>query len=276
MILIFTSANIASMNIARKLIEKHGFAKSPDKDNEWQRENVLLIDTGAPTVLDVPTDFKTDCLIVLSSHKSRMPGEMLTAHTPGNWGKAEMGGEPRTLNIAHAPMLKRIIQELDASCRAHGLNWPVLLEADHHGPTCSVPIMFVEIGNGENEWKNDKAAEVVAEAVVTAVFGKSKKYGAISLKPATGSEMPEGVFGVGGGHYAHSFTKLMLKTDIAVGHIAPKYILDELDEEMFAQAIRKNVGGVAKVAMLRDETNAKQKEKVSALAERFGLVVEMF
>jgi D-aminoacyl-tRNA deacylase len=193
---------------------------------------------------------------------------MFTAHIPGNWGNAEMGGRPRTLNIAHAPMLKKIIRMLDAENRRLGLSWPVSLEADHHGPTCDVPIIFVEIGNGEGEWKDEKAAEVVAEAVASAV--------APAVFPETENQAYEVVFGVGGGHYSRGFTRLMLETGLAVGHIAPKYALDGLDGEMFRQAVERNVGKVTKVAILKDETNAAQKEKIRMLAERFGLEVEMF
>jgi D-aminoacyl-tRNA deacylase len=281
MIILFTKNNLASANIAKKLIEKHGFAKSKTKApgdetgspaettleqaamETWERDGVMLIDTGAPTVLDVPTDFDTDCLIVLSTHKSKTAGKMLTAHVPGNWGSAEMGGEPKTLNIAHGLMLKRLIRALDKANREHKLGWPISLESDHHGPTCEVPILFVEIGNNEEQWADDLAALVVAEAVADAIFGKD-----------TGLE-PETVFGVGGGHYQRAFTKLLIESDITVGHMAPKYAIDSMDEGMFAQAVLKNVGEVRRVLILKDETNGAQKEKIKAFAKEMGFETEL-
>jgi D-aminoacyl-tRNA deacylase len=274
MIILFTKNNTASANIARELVGSHGFAKTDStKSSEttlgeavmetWEREGVQLIDTNAPSVLDVPTDFDTDCIIVLSTHKSKTPGKMLTAHVPGNWDKAEMGGEPKTLNIAHGLMLKRLIRALDRANRKHNLGWPVSLESDHHGPTCEIPILFVEIGNGEEQWADNLAARVVAEAVADAVFGKTE------------DREPETVFGVGGGHYQRAFTKLLLESDMTVGHMAPKYAIDSMDEEMFAQAILKNAGEVRRVLILKDETNLAQKEKIRKFAEAAGIALEM-
>jgi len=258
MLLLFTSHNIASAVIAGKLISEHGFAGVGE--NEWKKGDARLIDTKAPTVLEVPTDFDTDCILVLSTHRSKTPGKMLTAHVPGNWGSADMGGKPRTLNIAAAGKLKILLQELAAEAKRIG--WPVSLEVDHHGPTCGVPILFVEIGNGETEWKDEKAAGAVANAVARMLERDSKH------------ETFETVFGVGGGHYSKTFTKVMLESDYAVGHIVPKYAIEALDGEMFKQAIEKNVEKVSKVLISRDETNAPQREKIEKMAAEIGLPCE--
>jgi len=257
MILLFTRHNAASANIAKMLVAKHGFEAAGD--GRWKRGDTELVDTGAPTVLEVPADFQTDCLIVLSSHRSKTPGNVLTAHVPGNWAHADMGGKPKTLNVAAAGKLKILLQELKGE--GDRIGWPVTLEADHHGPTCDVPILFVEIGNGEMEWANADAAEAVANAVVKFLERDAK------------GETFEAVFGVGGGHYS-KFTKVVLETGLAVGHIAPKYVLDELDEEMFRQAIGRNVENVAKVLVLKDETNVNQRQKIKEMASGLGLAVE--
>ncbi len=255
MIILFTSNNSASENIARMLIGKHGFVKSGE--NEWKRGPVRLVDTRAPTVLDVPTDFQ-EPILVLSTHKSRTPGKMLTAHVPGNWGDAGLGGEPRTLNVAPASRLKALIMELKKE--GDRIGWPVSLEADHHGPTCGTPIMFVEIGNGEEQWKDGDAADAVANAVVA------------SLKNDADYET---VLGVGGGHYSKAFTRLVLETGFAVGHIAPKYAIDGIDEEMFRQAVERNTERVVKVVILKDEASAPQRQKIIGFAEKLGLPVEL-
>jgi len=256
MIVLFTSENPASRGIAEKLIAGHGFGKTGE--NEWMRKGVRMIDTRAPTVLDVPVDFGTDCLLVLSTHRSRTPGRMLTAHVPGNWNAAELGGEARTLNIAAGSRLKTLLQELKRA--GDGIGWPVSLEADHHGPTCEVPILFVEIGNGEAEWRDGNAAAAVAGAVARFLDRKNEAY--------------ETVFGVGGGHYPKTLTRIVVETPLAVGHILPKYAIDALDGEMFRQAVEKNVEKVAKVLVVKDETNAAQREKVRSLAAGMGLRVE--
>src|SRR3989338_57751 len=107
--LLFTKNNIASKNIANALID-NGYCEAGK--NTWEKNGVKLIDTEAPTVIDVPTDFDTDYIVVLSSHKSRKDQKALTAHFPGNWGNADFGGAARTLNIACASKLKIIIQNL--------------------------------------------------------------------------------------------------------------------------------------------------------------------
>jgi D-aminoacyl-tRNA deacylase len=255
MILLFTSNNEASKNIAKKLMENHDFRKT--KENEWERSGIILVETMAQTVLDVPTDFDTDLILVLSTHKSKAGGKMLTAHFPGNWNDAKFGGEPKTLNTAYGSRLKTMIRELDS---ANSQKWPLFMEADHHGPTCKAPIMFVEIGSTEGEWKDLKAAEDVASAV-SEFIDKDERY--------------ESVIGIGGGHYSKEFTKVLLEDDLAVGHVAPKYALDELDEATFMQAIEKNVEEVKKVLILKKETNSSQKKKVVGFAEKAGLEHEL-
>ncbi|NYZ73859.1 hypothetical protein H0O00_01830 [Candidatus Micrarchaeota archaeon] len=243
------------MRIAEMLIANHGFVKT--KENEWRWGKTRMIDTKAPTVIDVPTDFN-EPVLVLSTHKSRTPGKMLTAHIPGNWGEAGLGGEPRTLNIAPASRLKALVVALKKE--GDRIGWPVSLEADHHGPTCDTPIMFVEIGNGEEQWQDREAAEAVANAVMASLDN---------------NETYETVLGFGGGHYSKGFTRLVLETGFAVGHIAPKYAIDGMDEAMFRQAVERNMEKVMKVVVLKDETNAKQRQKIKEFAEKLGLPVEM-
>ncbi len=256
--ILFTDKNPASRLIAQMLIERHGFKTD---GAGWQKDGVSLIDTKAPTVLEIPTDFDTDALIVLSTHRSKVPGKMLTAHIPGNWGAAEMGGEPKTLNTAPAALLKMILQELKKE--GDRINWPVSLEADHHGPLSKKPIVFVEIGNGEEQWEDKEAAGAVANAIMAAISrsGNEKK--------------PVVAFGIGGGHYPKTFTKLVLETDVAVGHILPKYSIEALDENLFRQAIEKNVERVEKILIAKDETNLAQKDKIKKLAGSFGIPCEI-
>jgi len=233
-VVLYTSKNTASRNIAEE------FGKICPKELE-------LVDTAAESVLDVPTDFDTDYLVVLSSHKSKTAGSMITAHFPGNWGGAGLGGEPNTLNIAYGSRIKEFIKS------TYGKGWPVFMEADHHGPTIDKPIIFVEIGSTEKEWIDKKAAKIVAEGTL-AMIKSNKTY--------------ESILGIGGGHYTKRFTEFILETEYAVGHIAPKYVIDNLDFGIFKQAIEKNVETVKKVVLLKEETNARQKEKIREFSEK--------
>jgi D-aminoacyl-tRNA deacylase len=263
--LLFTRANTASWNIAEHLIEEYGFEKK--EEHIWEREEITLIDTRAPGILEVPTDFDTDLLLVLSSHKSKTGKPALTAHIPGNWNNADFGGESRTLNIAYASMLRRILLEMEKAGEKYGMGWQVSLETDHHGPTCKVPIIFVEIGSTEKEWRNKAAGRVVAEAVSEAIG---------NAKPGAGNQGMEVVAGFGGGHYAREFTELVINNNIAVGHICPKYALDGIGEDTFRQAIERNVEKTTKVLVVKEGTNVMQKEQIRKLAATFDVEYSEF
>lgn len=256
MMILFTSHNIASANIARALIQENGF--EPAGEGEWTRGEARLIDTRAPSVLEVPADLDTDYAIVLSTHRSRIQEKIMTAHFPGNWSAADMGGEPRTLNTAHASRLKTLL--LGIKKEADGIGWKTSLEADHHGPTGKTPLIFAEIGSTEEEWKDWRAAQGMARAIAASI-GRVERY--------------ESFFGIGGGHYPKTFNRMVLDGPLAIGHIAPKYVIDAMDEEMFRQGVERNVERISKVIVAKDETNLAQKEKIKGLAERSGIPCEL-
>lgn len=255
LIIVFTSNNVASENIAKALIKNHGFVKTGE--NEWKAGNVRLIDTKVASVLEIPSDFETDCMIVLSTHRSKIIEKIMTAHYPGNSGAADMGGSPRTLNIAPGSRLKILLQEIKKE--ADRIGWKTSLEADHHGPTGNVPMIFAEIGSGEEEWKDETAAKAMANAIAACIRR---------------NEVFESFFGVGGGHYPKVFTKIALETPLAIGHIAPKYVIDSLDECMIRQAVEKNVEKITKILVIKDETNVAQKKRINELSKMIGVKCE--
>ena len=79
----------------------------------------------------------------------------------------------------------------------------------------------------------------------------------------------------GGGHYPKIANKLILGSEFVIGHIAPKYAIDSIDEEMFKQAVEKNVEKVAKIIIVKDETSAKQRQKLVGFADKMGVKYEM-
>lgn len=255
-VILYTSNNIASKNIADKLVMEHGF--EPSGKDEWIKKGVKLIDTRAPHILEIPTEFFADYLLVLSTHKSKNPDKMLTAHIPGNWGKAEMGGTDRTLNIAASSRLKIIFQEVAKEAKRIG--WKSSLEADHHGPNCEVPIIFVEIGTTEEEWQDETAGRAIANAVDSSLLRE---------------ETFEPVFAVGEGHYPKTFSKLELESPLAMGHMLPKYAIDGLDDPMFDQAIRRSVEKTSRVIIAKDGVSAAQREKIKEMAKSRGIAVDL-
>ncbi len=251
--ILFSSKNLASRNIANQLIE---LGYSPKTEGEWEKNYIRLIDTNVDSILDVPTNIDTDYIIVLSTHKSKHEQNAFTAHFPGNWSNADFGGQSRTLNIAHASKLKSVLQNIKKENNRK--EWEVTLEVDHHGPTCNLPIIFVEIGSTEKQWQDVEAAKVVASALEKAIRIEDKKF--------------ETVFAVGGGHYPKEFSKIELEDrKIAIGHIVPKYHLDSLDEDIFKQAIEKNVEKVKQILVLKESVNTRQKLLLKKLCDSFSV-----
>ncbi|MEM4335836.1 MAG: D-aminoacyl-tRNA deacylase [Candidatus Anstonellales archaeon] len=256
-IIIFSSKNIASKNIAEHLI-KLGFEKTGE--NEWKYKNIRMIDTKVDSILSVPTDFEEDYIIVLSSHKSEMSLPTLTVHIPGNWDSADFGGEPRTLNVAYAGKMLQILKGLKKyGSELEKQGWYICYEVDHHGPTCKKPIMFVEIGSMEKEWINEHAGEVVAKSVFDAI--------------SKDEDQAFCYFGVGGGHYAPKFTKLALEKNFAFGHMLPKSRAGSVGEDTFKQAIEKNVEKLKAIVLDWKGLNKEQKDRVIELAKKFNLEV---
>jgi len=203
-------------------------------------------------------------VIFASRHRSEKKIVCLTAHVPGNWSSNDAGGEKRKLSIAPAKLLKCAIVSLNETVKEKNLSekWPVTLEVTHHGPSSDTPIIFMEIGSTEEEWRNKEAGEVMASAIIKTIE-KCEQNNEYKI-----------AFGIGGGHYAPEFTKVALETDIAVGHIVPKYKLDEFDVDMFRQGIERTKEKVELVLLDWKGMDSKQREKVQGFAKEMGLEVK--
>jgi len=241
-IIVFSSLDVAGKNIADKLIKLFGFEKKGDK---WVKGELELIQVETKIVdAEHLYDKETDFLVFISKHRSETGKSCLTAHTQGNWGKAELGGKPKTLCICWPSKLKVVLKEMNS---LNDLGWQVCAEVDHHGPLTNAPSIFVEIGSSEKEWKNERAAEIVARSV---------------MKMLESKETFPAAFGIGGGHYAPSFTKAILEGRYAVGHMLPKYYIDEIDLECFRQGVEKSEEKIEIALLDWKGMNKQQREKV--------------
>lgn len=164
---------------------------------------------------------KGDIIIFATRHASEQQKPCLCVHTPGNWDKAEFGGEDKKLCTSFANLQTQAYLELK---KKNTLDFEVTMEATHHGPLISKPCIFIEIGSSENEWENEEAGRIIAETIH-----------AITTEP-----LPEkkAIVGIGGPHYCNNFNKLA-ESDYAIGHVCPKYMLDKLTPELLKQAIEK-------------------------------------
>ena len=152
--------------------------------------------------------------------------------------------------------MKNALSEMAKQVTQKGLAYEVSYECTHHGPSLDVPCMFVELGSSPEQWKDVKAAKVVADAAVAAV-----------------SDCPNcsAVVGIGGPHYNKKFTKLALSNQRAFGHMIPKYALDLVDSELIQQCIARTLEHVESVVLDWKGIKGDHKPKIVAALELLGV-----
>ncbi|MEF8801886.1 MAG: D-aminoacyl-tRNA deacylase [Halolamina sp.] len=166
----------------------------------------INIDDPAPAFSEEPA------LLVFVSRHSGETGALLTGHFTGNFGEAEYGGRDRELTEAAPSALSAYGSALNAHAPD---GYGVAIEGTHHGPTgLDTPSMFAELGSDEEQWDDPAGARAVAQAV-------------LSLR-SVAPHRERQLVGIGGGHYAPRFSRVVEETPWAVGHIASDWQLAEL------------------------------------------------
>jgi D-aminoacyl-tRNA deacylase len=199
--------------------------------------------------------FKPEIIAFASRHSSKQKLPALTTHVTGNWGKALYGGKDGSLAVAMPSAMKLALIKM---YELNDLGWTVCYEATHHGPSeLEVPSFFIEIGSSEEEWTNDRAGEIIAETIVYVL----ENYRGAKFKVA---------LGIGGGHYAPKQTKRALETDIAFGHIAPKYV-HPVSREMLIKAINRTAEKVDAIYVDWKGSKGETRQLARSLAEELGL-----
>ena len=239
--IVYSTSSIASLNIA-KAIKKIGTPPWAKMYKFEEDEINLPLDT-----------VEEEEIIVLSKHKSAAGTKSFTVHSIGNFDKADLGGEEKTLVNSLPKIQTNLLRGLEEK---NELDHLVCFEVTHHGPFTNKNVCFVELGSSESEWKNLEAAEVIAKTVITNTLLENND---------------KIVIGIGGGHYAPNFSKLALRKNYSFGHICPLYMLEKLDAELLAQMIAKTN---AKEIILDWKGLKSWKDKVVTLCEESGLPFE--
>lgn len=260
-LLVYSTGDPAGVNIAAHLQEKLPFSQSEFNSKPALKCGDMTLQgiDGRLVYLDMPIP-GVEWILCLSRHASASGKPCLTSHTPGNLtSSAELGGNPNEVGISNPALQTSLIKELSRSQADLGLTCQVTVEATHHGPSAlAAPVTFVEIGSDEGAWKDETLGEAVASAVHRAISS-----------PLASSP---GALAVGGGHYSQKFSKIMQEGRQEIGHIVPKYALDEkAGISIFRSCIERTRGGCSSIVVDWKGTNSTSKEALRELAASLGI-----
>jgi D-aminoacyl-tRNA deacylase len=173
-LLVASKRDTASLNIKEQILKNYLFTEAsnsyqgnPVFGAEVNNRKVTLVTLNDESVhaQDLPNKFSDAELIVfISRHSSQSGTPTLSVHTPGNFGDAELGGLPKTLSVAPAVAMQTALKALMYYKEQLCLDYEVSYECTHHGPSLTVPTMFVELGSSETQWSDVSAAEAVAHS----------------------------------------------------------------------------------------------------------------
>jgi D-aminoacyl-tRNA deacylase len=259
-LIVTSQRDIAGRNIYAELASGYGFIAEGEFEGKavYKRGDVWLIATREPQVKASHLDafFDPEYYVFASRHRSASEKKTLTVHTPGNFTlEAELGGHGRELAISEPSAVKAALRELQKQKERLGLSYAVSLEATHHGPTeLKKPVLFVEVGSTEKEWRDQQAVKAVAKAALAAAENQTSFDAGI---------------GIGGNHYAPIHTKAVLETSIALGHVIPSYAIDSLGYEIFREAVVKSKASFGFLDWKGMRKN--QRDRVLSLAEKLSL-----
>jgi len=196
--------------------------ESPVFDIYVEDEEIIYTES-----LDLSRIRKYDFIIFASRHQSKSGEKTLSIHTPGNFSDAQYGGVKGKICPASAIFQKQMFENLHKLVKEYDLSgYSITLEATHHGPLIDKPCLFIEIGSGETEWADRRAAFVIAKTISDTINNfKHNQYNEVAIA-------------IGGPHYCPGFNSLQLESNLAISHIIPNYI-SPITESMIKEAINK-------------------------------------
>jgi D-aminoacyl-tRNA deacylase len=238
----------AGKNIVQKLRENFSSIQNFKNFKFLEVKDEIIFSTIPESVLE-----GIDLVVFASKHKSGSGRPTLTCHPVGNFGEAEMGGKSGELIPTSTIVLGNYLRSMHKLNAEKELGFEVSLEVTHHGPYLEKPSVFIEIGSTEKEWVNETAGEIIAKTIATETFRQSDDKAAI---------------GIGGGHYAPDFTKLVLRKNYSFGHICPLHNLQNLNENLLIQMIQRS--GASEI-VLNWKGLKEHKERILGLCNATGL-----
>ncbi|MEM1927757.1 MAG: D-aminoacyl-tRNA deacylase [Acidilobaceae archaeon] len=218
-------------------------------------------------ILDVSPRSELRPVIALSRHASRECRGTLSVHHTGNPTSTVAGGKPFKLAVSYPALAKALLVEYSKATLEMKLekDYELTLEATHHGPTeTSKPLVFIEVGSCEKQWRDSRAILALVTAVSN-VVNNSENIPACT--PAVG---------LGGPHYPRRFTKAMLETELCFGHIISKHQLSEaINENTVIQALERSYPEPSRVIIVeKSSTNKVVRDALQQIASIKRVLVE--
>ncbi len=250
----------ASQNIKNALLTLEKWEPIGSDHQVFEFKDFRIVEIKEPLVYQDGLDRRlTECgfpaalMIFASRHRSKDGRSILTVHSTGNVSEAKLGGAAKKLATSAPHAVRSLLMSLKTL--AENEAYEVTLECTHHGPSdIEIPSVFIEIGSNEEQWVDEIAGRIAANAI-------------LMLKE---NNSPVAV-GFGGTHYAPRQTALIFETDIAFGHIFPSHALDDVDEDMVREAFVRSKADFAYID--RKAMKAPQRERLGEIIERVGFKV---
>lgn len=265
----FSRRDIAGSGAAKELVEILGAQKRGCGAPECYSHDDLIIAGFDEDVIElemvgeIPSP-DAEAIIVLSRHSSEQAVKTLSVHHVGNPTDVTLGGEPRRLGISYPALSKALmIAYRDAMIELGLSEYHLTLEATHHGPTKpGKPMVFIEIGSTEVEWRDRRAQRAMALAVAMVL-----ERGIQGCVRATG---------IGGPHYSERFTRMQFESEICFGHILSRHSLARgVDEEVLRQSVERSYPGPSQLIVAEKKSMKKeQRDLLERIASSYGVKVE--
>ena len=215
-IILASSKDLAGKNIFKHIHELGGVNHYLISEDSIYAEN---IDKKFPS---------GNFFIFATKHKSQEARRTLSIHAPGNWNKAELGGQDNKVCLTSAFFLKHLFITLNQEKEKANLDYEITMEVTHHGPYLGKPCCFIEIGSSEEQWKDEEAAKIIARTINKAIktFDQAK------------NQKWKAAIGLGSKHYCPNLNKIQLNSNYALSHIIPNYALP-VTQGIIEEAINK-------------------------------------
>jgi D-aminoacyl-tRNA deacylase len=257
--IIVSKKDLAGMNIKGCLLKNFRFLEDGKFNGEavYSFGNARLYTIAEDTIHyeRCEEEINAENYIFATRHQSKSGEKTLSVHFPGNFDKSQYGGKDKELCYTNPILLKRAFQDLNALGKDSG--YSITLEATHHGPLIRKPVLFIEIGSKEEEWKDSLAGEVIARTIMKALTESGDRKYDVAL-------------GFGGTHYCAAFNRIESGTEVAMGHICPKHSIGHLDEKMI-QMMLASAARIDYALLDWKGMDADGRKKVTLLLEKQGI-----